>query len=157
MISRRRLDRLEAAFNPAPEQSSPGRDLKRATAAAAAGTWSWDDARLLLGERAAEWRQCLAEHARVLCDDSAWPYRDFPEHPMFWAMQIVTCRPDEVVPPELGDKLLRSVLTPDGSGRKPFGDDFSSENYDAVALILALETPDARRLRNEIWDTQGAR
>lgn len=149
MISRRRLDRLEAMFNPPSEQPSPDRDLQRARRAGAAGTWSWDDARLLLAERAADARDALVRNAASV---RRYPLETLPDFYGAWAMQIVCRTLDEEVPLEPAQKLLRAILTPDGVRRRPIaGDDCDPDAYEAAAMILALETPDAYRLRHEIW------
>lgn len=147
MISRRRLDRLEAVFNPPEDAGSRERELRRAEAAWEAGNWTWDDARLLFGERAKEWRAFLYTNTRRtrtrVNRTSGSPC------PLTWANHILTYRPDEEVPSELSANIMAAAFTIDP---KPWIDQLQCDRAEAVVMMLVLETADAMHFRRRIWD-----
>jgi hypothetical protein len=156
MISRRELDSLEARVRTAPRDGPDSlrqRRLKRAVAAGASGIWTWDDARLVMLERAEEWKSYIPTRVRIFRNGRENGFTG-PACPFSWAAMIVSYRPDEDVAPEYGQQLLELANSPKGwivtlpdDGPSLNGDDVAQ----AVMYMLALETPDALRLRREIW------
>lgn len=147
MISRRRLDRVAQALDRLRDELSPERTLDRARAAGVAGAWTWDDARVVFAERAAQTRQYFRESARAWREESNWPNRFRTDDPVEWGALIVTYRLDEDVPSELPAKLLRAAQSP--GGWESYGT--FNDAADATRVMLALETPDAIHLRRRIW------
>jgi hypothetical protein len=159
MIGRRELDSLEARISTAPRVGPGSREqrrLERAIAASASGTWTWDDARLVFGQQ--------AERSRAYYRKDAWKLRRSLEetpyqggtanlNPTICVAFIVTTPLDEEVPAELSEYLLRLANTP--TGWNVTLPDCAIEWWDnvttAVMYMVALETPDALKLRQEIW------
>jgi len=142
MTRSRRLRQLEDASAGPPPPTE-----EQACAALKAGTWTWSDWRVAVGDaqmaQMENWLLDAAVEARQRREAGERPFLGRPEDV---AAEIVSYRPDEEVPAEY-EGFIRRYL--DGKRLTP-----GSATYFVHAgfAMLALKTPDGMGLRRRLWE-----